>query len=260
MRANRSLRGLRRTASAAGVTLALLTVMVVSAPAWGSSSVTAETVAPAETTAPEAPVEPEAPAEPVVPAEPMDPAVPAAPTDPTTPQLSISVSDDADAAGPGDELTYTTVVANLGTSDVLDLTVTQTVPEGLEFTAADNGGALTSSLVSWTVSVTASQSVTLSTTMTAGDTPEELLRLAVVACALVAPTEPPVVCASDSDILPAGVAAEKAAKAPAQSDDQGIVWIIAASAGAVLVIAAVVLILRRRRNASPRSQERGNSP
>jgi uncharacterized repeat protein (TIGR01451 family) len=234
MRVNRSLRGLRRTASAAGVALALLTLPVVgTAPAWGATSVAAETAAPADTIAP---------------------------AETVAPQLSISVSDDTEAAAPGDELTYTTVVANLGTSDALDLTVTQTVPEGLEFTAADNGGALASSLVSWTVSVKASESVTLSTTMTAGETPGELLRLAVVACALAAPTEPPVVCASDSDILPAGVAAEKAAEAPAQADGQDTVWIIVASVGAALVIAAVVFLLTRRRRGSRRSQEPKNSP
>ncbi|MCS5719731.1 DUF11 domain-containing protein [Herbiconiux sp. CPCC 205763] len=170
---------------------------------------------------------------------------------PTPPQLSISLSDDVDAAASGDELVYTVVVENLGTADAFDLTLTQTVPEGLTFSTADNGGTLSASTVSWTIEVKAAETATLRTTMTVGETPVELLRLATVACALVSPTDPPIVCASDSDILPAGVAAEEAAAAPQQTGGDLAPWLIGASIGVVVVVAAALAFILRRRRAAP---------
>ncbi|WP_374947807.1 hypothetical protein [Agreia sp.] len=246
MRATSSSGGLRRTVFATGVAVALLALSIGgSAPADAASNLTTEPVATTE------PVEP---AETTTPEEP-------APAEPGAPQLSITVSDEKDAVSAGDELAYSITIVNLGTSDAFDLTVTQTVPEGLEFTSADSGGTLTSSTVGWTVTVKAAETATLKTTMTAGDTPADLLRLATVACAASVPTEPPIVCASDSNILPAGIAAEKAAAAPAQRDGDRTPWIVGASVGAALLIAASAFILNRRRRARraapPEGRRRG---
>jgi uncharacterized repeat protein (TIGR01451 family) len=167
------------------------------------------------------------------------------------PQLSIAISDGAEEAAAGDELRYTIDVENLGTTDAFDLTITQTVPEGLTFSSADNGGGLEASAVRWGIQLKAGESTTLVTTMTVGETPAELLRLATVACALPTPTDPPIVCASDSDILPAGIAAEEAGEAVADGGADVRGWITAASVagGAVVVVAVVVvLLIRRRRN------------
>jgi uncharacterized repeat protein (TIGR01451 family) len=187
---------------------------------------------------------------------PADPA----PADPppaevTAPELSIAISDGTEAAASGDELSYTIDVENLGSSDVFDLTITQSVPEGLSFSSADNGGALEASTVSWSIELAAGQAASLGTTMTVGETPAELLRLATVACALPAPADPPIVCASDSDILPAGVAAEEASESAAEGSDDSTGWIVAAgvSGAAVIVVAViVVLVVRRRRPGSPK--------
>jgi hypothetical protein len=82
--------------------------------------------------------------------------------------------------------------------------------------------------------------------MSVGKTPKSLLRLATVACALTSETGAPVVCASDSDLLPAGAAAEQATAAPANSATTwwfigGLGILIAALAGAALIV------IRRRR-------------
>jgi uncharacterized repeat protein (TIGR01451 family) len=57
--------------------------------------------------------------------------------------LGIDKRVDATVAGPGDELTYSLVVTNLGPSDATGVdSVSDTLPEGLEFVSASDGGAV----------------------------------------------------------------------------------------------------------------------
>ena len=179
----------------------------------------------------------------------------AADTTVAPPQLSITITDGRDATDTGDALDYTITVENVGTADVAALVVTQSVPEGMTFGSADSAGTLDAATVSWTVDVAAGATQSLATTMTVGETPDELLRLATVACAQVTATDPPLVCASDSDQLPAGAAAEAMttpAPAAAEPDDAGR-W-VAGGAGLLLLIGLVlVVVLRRRRTAERRT-------
>lgn len=56
------------------------------------------------------------------------------------PQLSIAVDNGRTTAAAGDKLTYTIAVHNLGTADIADLHVSQSMPTGLKFTSADSAG------------------------------------------------------------------------------------------------------------------------
>jgi uncharacterized repeat protein (TIGR01451 family) len=55
------------------------------------------------------------------------------------PVLSIAKSDGRDSAGPGDVLTYTLTITNVGTQDATGVVVTDTLPEHTEFVAASAG-------------------------------------------------------------------------------------------------------------------------
>lgn len=176
----------------------------------------------------------------------VDEVVPAA-----APQLSITITDDVDTTDAAAELAYTIRVENLGTTDALGLVVTQSVPEGMTFGSADSAGTAASAVVSWTLDVKAATTATVATTMTVGETSDDLLRLATVACAQVTPTDPPIVCASDSDLLPAGAAAAAAGSDPASAtaEDAAVWWIVGSVSALVVVVAALALglTLRRRR-------------
>jgi cell wall-associated NlpC family hydrolase len=177
----------------------------------------------------------------------------AAPTE--APQLSIAVDNGHTSTAAGDSLDTAITVRNLGTAEVAGLRVTQTMPPGLTFESADAAGAAGPDGVSWTVDLAPTSETVVRSTMTVSDTPPDLLRLATVACAATSGDGPPIVCASDSDQLPAGAAAEAALAADgsaAAADAASAVqlrWYLAG--GAVLVVAAVavLLLIRRRRRA-----------
>jgi uncharacterized repeat protein (TIGR01451 family) len=176
------------------------------------------------------------------------PTAAAAPAD--GPQLSITVDNGRTATSAGDTLDSAITVRNLGTAEVTDLTVTQTVPPGLVFGSADAAGVADRDRISWTVDLAATTETVVRSTMTVSETPPELLRLATVACAATSADGPPIVCASDSDQLPAGAAAEvaHAEEAAAVASSELLRWYLVG--GAVLVVAAVaVLLLIRRRRA-----------
>jgi uncharacterized repeat protein (TIGR01451 family) len=166
------------------------------------------------------------------------------------PQLSIAIDNGQTSAAAGDDLSYTITVTNLGPDRVRDLVVTQTMPAGLRFESADAGGALHGDAVTWKVEVkTGGKAVVHSAGVVAG-APADTLRLASVACALVNVRRPPVVCATHSDQLPAGAAADAAAAsrdAPGTGGDSGrLGW---AAGGAVVVVGAgaALFLVRRRR-------------
>lgn len=179
------------------------------------------------------------------------PATPKSSTKP--PQLSIAVNNGHASAVAGDRLAYTVTVTNLGGA-INQLWVTQSVPAGARFGTADAQGRQHAGAITWRVKVKASGKAVLHTTMTvAAHTPQDLMRLATVTCAKVSAKGPPLVCAADSDQLPAGAAAEAtAARAAAPAglwtrlQSQAVV-VGAAAVGMALVVAFLIRRRRRRR-------------
>jgi len=175
------------------------------------------------------------------------------------PQLSIAVDNQQDGAIAGDPLAYTVTVTNLGTKAVEDLLVSQTVPAGATFTKADGTGEERSGTVQWKIDLPATEVVTFHTRMAVSRaTPDDLLRLATVACAKSSPKAAALVCASDSDQLPAGAQADerrRAAEAPSADPRR---WYAAGAAGLVgagLVAAALLVRARSRRRGGPGGQQ-----
>lgn len=176
----------------------------------------------------------------------------AASAQPEPPQLSISVTDEKDATTSGDELAYAITVQNIGATDLPGLVIAQTLPAELTPVSSDPAATQDGPTVGWTIDLAASQTVTLTSTATVGETPDDLLRLATTVCASTSPTDAPLVCASDSDLLPAGAAAAEAETAASESEAAAAstAWVLPVAIGAVVVIAVLVLLvllLRRRR-------------
>ncbi|WP_180326556.1 isopeptide-forming domain-containing fimbrial protein [Raoultibacter phocaeensis] len=112
--------------------------------------------------------DPAHPDEPVTP--PIDPDTPIIdPDDEAKPLISISKTADKDAAENGDEVAYTVTVANTGTADANGVKVSDTLPQGLQFVEASDGGAFENGTAAWTVDVPAGATVTrtLKATVTA---------------------------------------------------------------------------------------------
>lgn len=171
---------------------------------------------------------------------------------PDPPQLSIAVDDGRGSAGPSDTLDYTTRVTNLGTRTVEDLIITQTVPDGAALESTDPEATEKARTVSWSVDVEPGRTATVRTTVAvAKSLPDGLLRFATVACARTSARSAPLVCASDSDQLPAGAAADEQRQTLEQEVTADAGWWPLPGApvlgGLVLGAAiAALLILRRR--------------
>jgi uncharacterized repeat protein (TIGR01451 family) len=174
---------------------------------------------------------------------------------PPGPQLSIAVDNGRTSAAVGDTTTYTITVRNLGTTQVTGLLVTQRVPTGLELRSADSGGIANAGMVSWRLNLKANGKATLHTKMSISKTPKDLLRLASVSCASASTKGPPIVCATDSDQLPAGVAAEARKVSAATGSGTAATpsarngWYAAGGLGGIVLVTGVfvALMLRRRR-------------
>ena len=164
-------------------------------------------------------------------------------------QLSIAIDDGRESAAVGDVLEYTISVTNTGADQITDLVVTQSLPAGLAFGSAGGDGVAAADAVTWTTDLAAGQLSTFSTSMTVTATGDGVLRLATVACAAESPDGPPIVCAADSDLLPAGAAATGAApeEAAVQADPIDSRWYIGAGSGIVIVAGLLVLLLVQRR-------------
>lgn len=185
----------------------------------------------------------------------------AQPVKSTPPQLSIAVDNGVQATDKGDKLTYAVTVTNLGSDKIEDLVVTQTVPVGSTFVSADSDGAHAKQAVSWELNLKATKKVVLHTSLKVASTPDSLLRLATVVCAQVTTKGTPIVCASDSDLLPAGAAAElTAVRVDPASWGQVVTdrrwWF--GGAGLVGVIAAGAVLLPRRRGTAPARSARSS--
>ena len=184
-----------------------------------------------------------------------------------TPQLSITVDDGQVEARSGTTLRYAITVKNLGTKAVRDLQVSQTVPSGATLTSVGSDGSKAKGAARWSLDVGAGRSVTVRTSVKVGaDLPPDLLRLAAVACASTGPKAPPTVCASDSDQLPAGAAAEQQQR---RLDAAGVAgrpaWLVPAALGlgVVLLVGLGVggwVVRGRRRHARRHAGVRRRSP
>ncbi len=164
------------------------------------------------------------------------------------PKLSIGIDDGRTAAKEGDRLTYAVTVHNIGTTDARRLRLTQSMPPGLKFVSADGHGTAKGGQVVWTVDLPAGRDVTFHTTAQVGATPDELLRLASIACASARGEDRPIVCATHSDQLPAGAAAAEATR-QAASPAPARPWYL--PAGAVLLLLAVSGVWAFRRGRFP---------
>ncbi|PPK62567.1 DUF11 domain-containing protein [Actinokineospora auranticolor] len=114
------------------------------------------------------------------------------------PVLSISVDNARADAAAGDRMTYTLRLRNLGTVDVTDLRLTQSVPAGLRFDTAEPAGTAAGSGVSWQVDIEPAGETVIHSTMTVLESDAGQPRAATVACARTADEAPPLVCASHS--------------------------------------------------------------
>jgi uncharacterized repeat protein (TIGR01451 family) len=173
----------------------------------------------------------------------------AAPQPSAGPQLSIAVDNGLTAVAKGDALDYTVTIHNLGTKKVVGLRVTQTMPAGMSFRSADSRGTAKAGTVGWRVDVKAGGQISLHSKAVVTKTPDSLLRLATVACASVTAKGAPIVCASHSDVLPAGAAAAAASVADASRSSSSLLsmWWLWLLAVVVLAGAATLLVVRRHR-------------
>jgi uncharacterized repeat protein (TIGR01451 family) len=167
------------------------------------------------------------------------PAPPAA-ADAKQPLLSIAVDNGRTAVAAGDRLTYTVKIQNIGATGARRLEVSQSMPPGLTFVSADRGGVARAGRVIWRIDLRAGQESALTTVARVGKTPRELLRLATVACATAKGDRKPRVCATHSDVLPAGTGPARAGQ-PESHRGYGL-----AVAALVVVGLAGILVARRR--------------
>jgi uncharacterized repeat protein (TIGR01451 family) len=178
---------------------------------------------------------------------------------PAGPTLSIGVSDGTNTAKPGDLLSYTVNIRNLGSASAPPLVVALMLPPAFKLLSASGGGAKAAGQVKWQVSLPAGHSGAFRVVGRVGPTPRQLLRLDAVACATTGKGAKPIVCAASTNELPAGAAAAAAAHArlaAAPSADHLIRYVLMSAAALVLVlvVAGLALITRRRLIATKRAR------
>ena len=166
-----------------------------------------------------------------------------------TPALSIGVSDGTNMAKPGDLLSYTVNIRNVGSASAPPLTVALTLPPAFKLLSASGDGAKAAGQVKWQVSLPAGHSGAFRVVGRVGDTPRQLLRLDAIACATTGKGAKPIVCAAASNELPAGAAAAAHARLAAAPSANHLIRYVLVTAAAVvllLVLAGVALMARRR--------------
>jgi uncharacterized repeat protein (TIGR01451 family) len=163
-----------------------------------------------------------------------------------SPALSIDVSDGTNTAKPGDVLSYTVNIRNIGSASAPPLEVALMLPPAFKLLSASGDGTRDTGQVKWRVRLPAGRSSTFRVVGRVGRTPGTLLRLDAIACATTEKSVKPIVCAASSDELPAGIAAAASTRAAAPSADHLIRYVLVAAAALVLVLGGLALIARRR--------------
>ncbi|MFB9370755.1 hypothetical protein [Kitasatospora albolonga] len=159
------------------------------------------------------------------------------------PRISVTLDDGRDRARPGDHLTWTVTVHNLGHTRLDGLRVTQQLPAASAPVPSLSGDAAPAATVTdgtavWDgVALEPDATRTLRISAALGDDASAPARSASTACVHTTGAAAPLACATDLDLL--------AAAPPAGT------WSVPAVAAAVggLGLAAFVLVLRRRRAA-----------
>jgi uncharacterized repeat protein (TIGR01451 family) len=170
------------------------------------------------------------------------------------PGLSISVTDGRTTAAPGDRLTSTVKIHNIGATSAPHLKITQLLPAGLTFISARSRAMAAAGKVAWNTGLAAGRAATFSVTGQVGKTPKTVLRLATVACAAGAHSSKPLVRAAHCGQLPAGAIAGRQAAA------RGAAWRPYGLAGAfLLLLAGAVAALAARRMRARRSAGTGRA-
>ncbi len=174
------------------------------------------------------------------------------------PALSIEVADGLDGMEPGEETEYTVTVRNDGDEAVEGLVVSQGVPPEMELVETDGervgepGGAL-DGLAVWEVDLDPGEEAVGRTKVRLEDPGEKLWRVAVTVCAQPGAQSPPLVCATDANLLPETPDAEPADPAEAAASTPRTGPPVDAGTGAVLaglvVGVGIVYFLWRRRTA-----------
>ncbi|CAO5163181.1 DUF11 domain-containing protein [Frankia sp. AiPs1] len=178
---------------------------------------------------------------------------PSSPDQATGPELAIGIDDGHTSVGVGDRVTYTVKIRNIGTVNAKDLLITQTLPAGARFVSAERNGVIRAGAVAWRTDLAAGRDTALVVHAEVTKTSPGQQRLASVVCATTDGTSRPIVCAADSDRLPAGGAAgasDTGAGSHAAGGPHG--WLVALYVGAGIVVALVAGIAGRLRWSSRR--------
>lgn len=163
---------------------------------------------------------------------------------PTRPALAIKVDNGSMTTKPGQEHTYTVLLRNLGSTDLRDVTLTETLPAGVVL-LDPGGGAVAAGAdtqVTWTVDLPTGQQLVRSVEARVDRLPDDN-GVASTACARLGDSSVPVVCSTDVDRLPAEVA-----------DTAGLsttTWLGGSLAALAATGAAAWYFVRRRRAAAP---------
>ena len=172
---------------------------------------------------------------------------------PRVPGLRISIGDGRTAVQAGDRITYTVLVQNSGARRSPPLRITQTLPPGLRFVSASRHGAAEAGSVIWHADLPAGGKDTFSLQAQVTRSAVQQSRLAAVACAALAGSRTPIVCAAHLDRLPgvpAAASGRRAATATASTLPSYAIGVLAVLAAALLVIFAGLRVrvrARRRR-------------
>ncbi|MFC7382427.1 hypothetical protein [Sphaerisporangium rhizosphaerae] len=151
--------------------------------------------------------------------------------------LRIGIDNGLAGVGPGDRVTYTIKVTNTGNADTPPLLLTQTLIPGVRLVSSAPKGKVTGGRVTWSGKVPAGGTGRYSATVQVGALPAGTQRLAAVACATTKGSRRPIVCAADSDRLPAPAAGGRPGSSTA-------LWY--GAGGAVAALTALMGVLLRR--------------
>ncbi|MDI2126296.1 hypothetical protein [Yinghuangia seranimata] len=177
------------------------------------------------------------------------------PVPPSRPALSIKVDDGTMKTAEHREHTYTVRLRNLGSTDIDQLTMVETLPVGLTLVSATEGGAPGGheGQIAWTVDLPAGGEVVRAVKARVDKLPQGR-GIASTACAQLAGSAVPVVCSTDVDQLPSDAELAAAAGLPKSTVYGGIAATLAATG-----IGTWYVMRRRRRLAAARPAAEGAS-